>query len=255
MPTWVAGFIVKTSSRFLCVEKSVFMDLSRLELLISDENIQKLKQKKICIIGLGGVGGYAFEALVRSGIEDFVLIDYDKIESSNLNRQILSTTANIGEYKVKEAVKRANLINPNIKIKEMIVKLKPEDIRILEKDNIDYLVDACDDIEVKKELIRFSVKENIALISSMGTGNKMHPEKLEIIELSKTSYDPIAKSLRKMVKEEKISKKIMVISSKEEKHVSHYKKIPSNSFVPAVAGLLCASYIINDVVRDVCEKN
>lgn len=231
------------------------MDLSRLELLIGKENIDKIKSKTICIIGLGGVGGYAFESLVRCGIENFILFDYDKIESSNLNRQILSTNENIGKFKVKEASLRAKRINPHVHVIENRVKLKKEDIQDLKKYNIDYIVDACDDIEVKCELIRFTKKENIKMISSMGTGNKMHPEKLEIVELSKTSYDPIAKKLRKMVKDEHIKGKIMVVCSKEEKRVLKYDKIPSNSFVPAVSGLLCTSYIIGDMVGENDEEN
>lgn len=230
------------------------MDLSRLEILLGKDKVKVLEQLKICIIGLGGVGGYAFESLVRCGIQNFILIDYDIVEPSNINRQILSNQDNIGEYKVDEAETRAKKINPKIQITKQKIKLKKEDVHTFDLD-IDYIVDACDDIEVKKELIRFTKKNNIKMISSMGTGNKMHPEKLEIMELSKTSYDPIAKILRKMVKDERIKGKIMVICSKEEKRVTQYKKIPSNSFVPAVSGLLCTSYIINDVVGDLHEKN
>lgn len=231
------------------------MDLSRLELLIGKENINKIKSKTICIIGLGGVGGYVFESLVRCGIENFILFDYDTIETSNLNRQILSTSDNIGSYKVNEATKRGKMINPSVNVIEKIVKLKKEDIDNLKDYSIDYIVDACDDIEVKCELIRFTNRENIKMISSMGTGNKMHPEKLEIMKLSKTSYDPIAKILRKMAKDEHIKKDVMVVCSKEPKKVLTSKKIPSNAFVPAVSGLLCTSYIINDIVGDKSEKN
>ena len=113
----------------------------------------------------------------------------------------------------------------------------------------DYIIDACDYIETKKELIRICVKNNIKLISSMGTGNKLDPSKLKIMDIRKTNYDPIAKIIRKMVKDEKINKKIMVVCSDEEKVINNIKDIPSNSFVPPVAGLLCTSYVINDIIK------
>lgn len=231
------------------------MDLSRLEVLIGEKNVNKLRKQKVLIIGLGGVGGYTFESLVRSGIENFILIDFDIISPTNINRQILTTTENIGKYKVLEAKKRALLINPEVQIESQIKKLTVEDIDEYKDMKIDFIVDACDDLKVKEEWIRFSDKYQIPLISCMGTGNKMHPEKLEIMELSKTSYDPIAKKLRKMVKDEHIRSKIMVVCSKEEKRILKYTEIPSNSFVPGVAGLLCASYVINQIVGDQNEEN
>lgn len=228
--------------------------LKRLELLVNSDNIKKIQNKTILILGLGGVGSYATESLVRSGINKIIIVDNDIVDITNLNRQLMSLHSNIGKYKVDIWEDRIKDINPNcevIKIREFITK---ENIDILFKENIDYIVDACDYMETKKELIKKSLEKNIKLISSMGTGNKMDPTKLEITDLTKTSYDPIAKILRKFIKDERINKKIMVICSKEMPISINSKIIGSNSFVPATAGLLCASYIINDIIGDEIDR-
>ena len=223
--------------------------LNRLELLVK-QKIELIKNKTVLIVGIGGVGGYALEALVRSGIGKIIIVDNDTIDITNLNRQIISLHSNIGSYKVDAAYDRIKDINPNLEVVKIKKFLTRENTRELFDINIDYIIDACDTIEVKKELIRISVEKDIKLISSMGTGNKMDPTKLEIIDLRKTSYDPIAKILRKMLKDEKINKKIMVVCSKESPIKNDSNLIGSNSFVPSTAGLLCASYIINDIVGE-----
>ena len=222
--------------------------LDRLELLIGKEKIEKIKNTTVLVIGLGGVGGYAVESLVRSGIKKIIIVDFDKIDITNLNRQIISLKSNIGEYKVDVVEKRIKEINDIeiIKIKEFINK---ENINNLFLYKPDYVIDACDTINVKKELIRICLKNNIKFISSMGTGNKLDPSKLEIIDVRKTSYDPIAKIIRKMVKDENIKGKISVICSTEVPIKTNSKTIASNSFVPATSGLLCTSYVINDIIK------
>jgi tRNA A37 threonylcarbamoyladenosine dehydratase len=157
--------------------------------------------------------------------------------------------SNVGQNKVDVWESRIKDINPNIeviKIKEFINK---DNIDIIFNNKIDYLVDACDTIETKKELIRKCSKNNIKIISSMGMGNKLDPSQIEITDIRKTSYDPIAKIIRKMIKDEKISTKIPVVYSKEQPIKTNNKIISSNSFVPATAGLLCTSYIINDIIK------
>lgn len=222
----------------------------RLELLIGDK-INKIKTKTVLILGLGGVGSYSVEALVRSGINNFIIVDNDTISLSNLNRQLMTYHSNIGEYKTDEIEKRIMSINPKCNITKINEFINLENINKLFNMNIDYVVDACDTISVKLELIRICKKKNIKLISSMGTGNKMDPSRLKIMDIRKTSYDPIAKIIRKMVKDEKIKGKVMVVCS-DEKPIKQIKKaIPSNSFLPATAGLLCASFIINDIVGDI----
>ena len=225
-------------------------NLSRLELITSKEKIEKIKEKNILLIGLGGVGGYTFETLVRSGIENITIVDGDTFEESNLNRQVLSTIDVIGKNKTDVAETRAKQINKNIKIKKITQVLTKENINEINFKEYDYVIDACDTLEIKKQIIKICTKNNIKFISSMGTGNKFHPELLELTTLDKTEYDPIAKILRKYVKEEKINKKIKVVSSKEKPIKTNTTTIGSNAFVPATAGLLLTSYVINDIVGE-----
>lgn len=214
--------------------------------LIGLENFQKLEEKHILIIGLGGVGGTTLEALVRCGIKHITIIDSDKFEISNLNRQILSTTKTIGKNKVDVAKKRALSINSDININEINTFLTKENIDILEK--YDYIIDACDTIPTKVELIKYALKNNIKIISCMGTGKKMDIEKLEITTLAKTINDPLAKKLRNMLKKENITTNIPVVSSIELPQ-KEGNIISSMIFVPSTAGLLLASFVINDIIK------
>lgn len=224
-------------------------NLIRLERLIGNENLNKINAQTVLVLGLGGVGGYAVESLVRSGIKTIILVDYDKVDITNLNRQIIATNETIGQDKTLAWQKRIKLINNELKVKIINEKITKENINLLFEDNPNYIVDACDTLETKETLILECIKRNIKLISSMGTGNKMDPSKLEIIDIRKTSYDPLAKKIRKFVVDNKINKKIPVVCSTEPpKKIS--LPVGSNSFVPAVAGLLCTSYIINDIVGD-----
>lgn len=225
------------------------MEFDRLELLIGDK-IDKIKNLTILVVGIGGVGGYAVEALARSGAGKIIIVDYDKVDITNLNRQIISLKSNIGMYKVDVCKMRIHEINENCQVISYKEKITKDNIDLLFNHSIDYIVDACDDTLVKMELIRKAHQKNIKLISSMGTGNKLNPSLLEIIDIRKTSYDPLAKKLRKMVKDEKIKGKVMVVCSKEQPIKVDSKIIGSTSFVPAIAGLLCASYIVNDIVGD-----
>ena len=223
-------------------------EFHRLRLLIGDK-LDKIKNTTVALFGLGGVGSYAAEILVRSGIGTLIIIDNDIINISNLNRQLMTNHNNIGKLKTDEIEKRLKLINPNIniiKINEFITK---ENINLVFNNKIDYVIDAIDTIETKKEIIRICTKNSIKFISCMGTGNKLHPEKLKIVDIRKTSYDPIAKILRKMVKDEKIKNKVVVVCSDEEKYTKIDEEIPSCAFVPGTAGILCASYVINDIVK------
>lgn len=224
-------------------------NLSRLELIIDKEKIEKIKQTNILLIGLGGVGGYTFETLIRSGIENITVIDGDTFESSNLNRQLLATIDTIGKNKTDTAEERAQKINKNVKIKKLTKILTEENINEIEFEKYDYVIDACDTIKIKKEIIRKCIKNKINFISCMGTGNKLNPSMLEITDIRKTSYDPIAKIIRKMVKDEKINQKITVICSKEKPIKTGTTTIGSNAFVPATAGILITSYIINEIIK------
>ena len=220
----------------------------RFELLIGDK-INNIKNKTVLILGLGGVGSYTCESLIRSGIENIIIVDNDKIDITNLNRQLMTNINNIGEYKVDVWYDRIQSINPHcniIKIKEFIDKTN---IDILFNKNIDYVIDACDTINTKVLLIEKCIKNNIKIISCMGTGNKMNPSLLKITDISKTNYDKLAKIMRKKLKDLGINH-VMVVSSDEKPYTKIDKNIPSNSFVPATAGLLLTSYIINDIVGE-----
>ncbi len=217
----------------------------RLKLLI---DIEKLKNKTILVIGLGGVGGHAFESLIRSGIENIIVIDNDKIDITNLNRQTLAHQNTIGQYKTDIAKKLAYNINPNANIKTYQIFLDKNNIDEVFSNKIDFVIDAIDTIETKKLIIKTCLKEKTPFISVMGTGNKMHPELLEISDIRKTEYDPIAKIIRKMVKEEKIKEKIPVIYSKEKPIIKG--KVGSSAFVPPTAGLIAASYVVNKILEE-----
>lgn len=223
--------------------------LQRLELMIGNENIEKIKNTTVLVIGLGGVGGYAVEGLVRSGIGKLIIVDYDKIDISNINRQIISLNSNIGQYKTIAFEKRIKEINPNCTVEIINKKINEENICELFNEKIDYVVDACDTVIVKKMLIKICLEKNIKSISSMGMGNKLNPEKIRIMDIRKTSYDPLAKTLRKYIKDLKTNKKIMVVCSDEKPILKDSKIISSNSFVPSIAGLMCASYVINDIIK------
>ncbi len=218
--------------------------------LIGQEAFERLQQTTVAIIGLGGVGGYTFESLVRSGIGKIIICDGDTVDISNLNRQILTNQNNIGRKKVDIAKERALTINPHIEIITLDCFLDDNNKDLLFTYSIDYLVDACDSINTKKMLIKECHNHNIQHIACMGTGNKCHPELFQIQELSKTSYDPLAKILRKYVKDEQIEKPVYVVYSTEPPHkVDNSNTIASISYVPGCAGLLLTSYVINDIIE------
>lgn len=217
--------------------------------LIGEDNFNKIKEKTVAVVGIGGVGGYSVESLVRAGIENIILVDYDIVDITNLNRQIIATQENIGQKKVEVTKERIKNINPNCNVTIIDMKLDENNYIELFKYNFDYLIDACDTVKVKEKLILECSRRKIKQISCMGTGNKLNPELLSITEIRKTSYDPLAKKLRKFVNENKINSKVMVVCSKEQPKKTG-KTIASISYVPSVAGLLCTSYVINDIINN-----
>lgn len=215
---------------------------------LGEDNLNKIKSKTVLLVGLGGVGGYAMESLIRSGIENIILIDYDKVDESNLNRQIITNRSNIGKDKVDVAKERILSINPECNVTTLNIFLDKDKINILDKYHIDYIIDACDSVEAKKLLIDYSLDKHIKLISSMGTANKIDPTKLAVIDIRKTSYDPLAKILRKYVIDKRINTKVMVVSSTEEPIRKDI--LSSLVFVPGTAGILCANYVIKDIINN-----
>lgn len=216
--------------------------------LIGEEKLKEIERKKILLIGVGGVGSYALEALIRNGFYDITIVDFDTIDLSNLNRQLITDSTNIGKYKVDEAKKRALLINPNINIQAINEKLNKEKLRELLNQNFDYIIDACDTLDVKFALMENSLHYSYKLISSMGTAKKTDPTKLEITTLDKTNNDPIARLLRNKVRKAHINKKIYVVSSTEVP--KQINMLGTANLVPSVAGLLCVSFIFNDIIKN-----
>lgn len=245
---------------------------SRTELLIKSEGIEKLKNSKIAVFGIGGVGSFVVEGLVRAGVGNFVLIDDDKICLTNLNRQIIATRKTIGKYKVDVAKERILEINPDAKVETYQEFYMPNSKTNIINKEIDYVIDCVDTVTAKIEIIEQCKKLNIPVISSMGTGNKLDPSKFEITDIFKTSICPLAKVMRKELKKRNIDN-LKVIYSKEEpikiddnsnsscktncicppgtkRKCTIRNQVPGSiSFVPSVAGLMIAGEVVRDIIN------
>ena len=220
----------------------------RLKLLIGEVNFVKIQNEKVLVVGVGGVGGEVCISLVRSGIKDIVIIDFDVVDVTNINRQVVAYHSTIGMKKVDVLEKMLKDINPFCIVKKYDIFLDKENIKeILDCEKPSFIIDCCDSRETKKAIILESLNRDINFISSMGTGNKLNPSDLEIVDIRKTNNDPLARIFRKWVKDEKINKKIPVLCSKEvPKHVGNV--VSSISFVPNSAGLLISSYVIKKII-------
>ena len=236
---------------------------SRTAMLIGEEGIEKLNNSKVAIFGIGGVGSFVVEGLVRAGVQNFILVDKDVVDITNLNRQIHATTKTIGKDKVEIMKQRVLDINPNAKVETYKEFFMPDSkTKILNK-SIDYIVDAVDTVTAKIELVVQAENLNIPIISAMGTGNKLDPTKFEITDIYKTSICPLAKVMRKELRQRGI-KKLKVVYSKEEPVVpknlkekledkNAKKQVPGSiSFVPSVAGMIIAGEVIKDLQK---QKN
>lgn len=219
---------------------------SRSSRILGEECLEKLNSSSVIIFGVGGVGGAVLEALVRGGVGTVAVVDKDVIDITNLNRQIIATDENIGEKKVDAAQKRALSINPKIRIEKYDLFYLPETAEQIDLTKYDFVVDAIDNVTAKLELIERADKLGIPIISSMGTGNKLHPEMFEIADINKTSVCPLARVIRRELKNRGI-KKLTVVFSKEEPIKTDSSVPGSTSFTPPVAGYLMASYIIRNL--------
>ncbi len=219
--------------------------------LIGEEKFNLLQKSTVLVIGLGGVGGHATEALARSGIGKLIIVDQDVVDETNINRQIIALSSTVGLPKTFVMEKRLKDINENLEIVSYHTFYDLTTKEEIFNHQIDYVIDAIDTVTYKIDIIKECLKRNIGFISSMGQGNKLHPELLEISEITKTSYDPIAKVIRAKLRKEGIKGKVPVVYSKEEPNSQdNAKRNPSsNSFVPATAGLLAASYIVNKIIE------
>lgn len=221
---------------------------SRSSRILGQERLEKLNNSSVIVFGVGGVGGAVLEALVRGGVGTVGVVDKDIIDITNLNRQIIATDANIGEKKVDAAQKRALSINPKVNIEKYDLFYLPETAEQIDLAKYDFIVDAVDNVTAKLELIGRAEKLGIPIISSMGTGNKLHPEMFEITDIYKTSVCPLARVIRRELKNRGI-KNLTVVYSKEEPVKTDSSVPGSTSFTPPVAGYLMASYIIRKLTE------
>lgn len=224
--------------------------LNRTEALIGKENITKLQNSNVVVFGLGGVGSYVVEGLVRAGIQNICIVDKDIVDITNINRQLIADNETIGKNKVDAEEERILKINKSakvIKIKEFVNKDNIEEI-MKSYSHIDYVIDAIDTVSSKLEIIKYCYHNNINIISSMGTGNKLDASKFEITDIFKTSVCPLAKVMRKELKKLDI-KSLTVLYSKEEPIKTNLNTSASISFVPSVSGLLIAGKVVKDLIK------
>lgn len=223
------------------------MNLSRLESLVGEENIQKIKALNVLVLGLGGVGGYAVESLVRCGVSNITLVDGDTIKPSNINRQIIATVKNNNKYKTKEWKKRIKKINPDAIVNIINTHITEDNMEVLFSMKYDYIIDCCDTSKVKIKLIKECHEKGIKVVSSMGMANKMDATKIMISTLDKTETDPLAKKIRSEIRNKDIMRDVTVVYSNETP--INNTMLGSTAFVPAVAGLYITNYIIKDVIN------
>ena len=244
---------------------------SRTELLIKEDGIQKLQKAKVAIFGIGGVGSFAVEGLVRSGIGNFILVDDDKICLTNLNRQIIATRKTIGKYKVDVMEERILEINPDAKIQTYQEFYMPNSKTNIITEDIDYVIDCVDTVTAKIEIVKRCKELDIPIISALGTGNKLDPSRFEITDIYKTSICPLAKVMRKELRKRNIDSLKVIYSKEEPIEIDEYSnsscktncicppgtkrkctirnQVPGSiSFVPSVAGLMIAGEVIREII-------
>jgi len=236
------------------MEEIVQSQFERTEILFGLENIEKLKNARVAVFGIGGVGGYTAEALARSGIGTLDLIDKDKVSLSNINRQIYATHQTVGRYKVEAAKERILSINPEAAVNTYPVFYLPETAGSFDFTVYDYVVDAIDTVVGKLELVMQAQRAKVPIISSMGAGNKIEPAAFEVADIYDTSVCPLAKVMRRELKKLGV-KNLKVVYSREKPIVPNKeivgesgRRVPgSNAFVPSVAGLIMAGEVIKDL--------
>ncbi|MDE6149233.1 MAG: tRNA threonylcarbamoyladenosine dehydratase [Ruminococcus sp.] len=231
---------------------------SRTELILGEQAIKKLSSSRVVVFGIGGVGGYAAEALARSGIGSIDIIDNDKVSISNINRQIYALHSTVGKYKVDVATERIKDINPDCIVNAHRKFYSPETSGEFDFSQYDYIIDAIDTVTGKIELVIQANANHAPIISSMGAGNKLDPTSFEVTDIYKTSVCPLARVMRYELKRRGI-KKLKVVYSKEKPIVpsisestseSHRRQTPgSTAFVPSVAGLIIAGEVIKDLIK------
>ncbi|MGM9874182.1 MAG: ThiF family adenylyltransferase [Bacilli bacterium] len=227
---------------------------SRYISLIGEEDFLKLQNKKVLVFGLGGVGGYCVEALLRSGISHFTLVDNDTFSFSNLNRQLLSDLTNIDKYKVDVFKQHILLINKSAEVHTLKLFYLPDNNQI-DFSQYDYVIDAIDTLTSKVDIITKCIKNNVKVISALGCGNRIDPSAVEVCDIYKTKNDPLAKKLRQQLRKNDIKKHKVVYSKELPKNVvvetKNNRHSPASSvFVPSVCGIFLASEVIKDFLSN-----
>lgn len=231
-------------------------EFKRTEMLLGSESMRKLSSSHVIVFGVGGVGGYAAEALVRSGVGEITIVDYDTVSLSNINRQIIALHSTVGKYKVDVMAERLKDINPDVIVHPLRTFFNPENKGDFDFKLYDYVVDAIDTVTGKIEIIKCAKKCNVPVISSMGAGNKLDVSKFQIADISKTTVCPLARVIRQKMKELNI-KDVKVVFSTEPPVKPAFEaekengKIPpaSCAFAPSVAGLMLAGEVIKDLIK------
>lgn len=225
----------------------------RTSLVIGEDNIKKLSESKIAVFGVGGVGGYVCEALARSGTGKLMLIDGDTVSKSNINRQIIALESTVGKYKAEVMKERILDINPQAEVEAKNLFLSEENTDEFDFSQLDFIVDAVDDVKAKLLLAKTAEENGIPIISAMGAGNKIDPTAFEVSDIYKTSVCPLARIMRRELKKLGI-KKLKVVYSKETPKNPPYKiegekTVGSLAFVPSVMGLIIAGEVITDICK------
>ena len=226
------------------------MDNQRTEMLIGKEALEKLKAARVAVIGLGGVGSYIAEALVRSGVGNIRIVDGDVVDPSNVNRQLPALSTTIGSNKAEVMGARLWAINPECNVERYQAFYEPGTFHECLEGHWDYIADAIDDVKAKVDLLTSCYSAEIPVISAMGTGNKLDPTQLRLADISETRVCPLAKSVRKQLRDEGITQGIKVVYSEEEPQKLTEGYTPASMvFVPASAGLLMASWIVREIIN------
>ena len=220
--------------------------LQRQSVLLTKSGQEAIKNAKICVFGCGGVGGYAIEMLVRCGVESLTVVDFDVVENSNINRQIIATTKTIGQKKVEAVKNRCNEINPNCKITALDIRFSQETKNSINFEDFDFIVDAIDDVQNKVLLIKEAQNAGVKIISAMGAGNKTDIPSFKICDIYKTENDGLAKKMRKLLRQAGVESLVVCSSnSKSQKN----DVVGSIAYYPAMAGCTVASYVINEIIK------
>lgn len=222
----------------------------RTKLLIGEENLKKLENSNVLVVGVGGVGGYALEVIARSGVGNLTIVDGDAVDITNINRQIIALNSTIGKTKVELFSERINDINPNVKLRSLPVRFNQSTVDLIFDREYDYVIDCIDSVPDKLLLIKTAKEKNIKIISAMGAGNRLRLADFQVIDIFKTKNDKLAKKMRKLLKDNNITS-LDVVCTEVLPEKLEGTTIGSIAYMPPLAGIKLGGYVINKLL----EKN